>query len=258
MTGLSRPRRLVGLAAPVAGVVLLGGVALATIPGAGGIIHACYNNTNGGLRVVESTADCRPNEADLAWNQVGPQGPAGPQGPSGPQGPPGPQGSQGPQGPTGQTGPQGPQGPQGPAGPSGTGSDLFQKQIGPPNSATLQGPSVNVFPEILRLTLPPGRYLITAKTVINNDNNLAAQNNARTAGCAVSQATVVSGPNDRAYALVDGFDGRATVTNLLPLDLPNGGDVILGCEVLFDPPNNKVFARDVRLVAQRVSTITTQ
>src|SRR5437899_6445286 len=56
-------------------------------------IQACYNNTNGGLRRVNSAADCRSHETPISWNiagPAGPQGPAGAQGPVGPQGPPGP------------------------------------------------------------------------------------------------------------------------------------------------------------------------
>ena len=46
-------------------------------------IQACYNNTNGALRRVNSPADCRHHETSISWNiagPVGPQGPAGPQG----------------------------------------------------------------------------------------------------------------------------------------------------------------------------------
>ncbi len=56
-------------------------------------IQACYNDTNGGLRRVNSAADCKTHETPISWNiagPAGPQGPAGAQGPVGPQGPPGP------------------------------------------------------------------------------------------------------------------------------------------------------------------------
>src|SRR2546428_12472252 len=56
-------------------------------------IQACYNDTNGGLRRVNSAADCRTHETPISWNiagPAGPQGPAGGQGPGGPQGPAGP------------------------------------------------------------------------------------------------------------------------------------------------------------------------
>jgi hypothetical protein len=107
-----------------------GGVAYATIPGAGGVIHGCYAKLGGSLRVVD-TGTCRATESPLSWNQMGQQGPQGLQGPQGPQGPQGAKGDAGPQGPAGQqgakgdtgstgpTGPQGPQGDPGPAGPQG-------------------------------------------------------------------------------------------------------------------------------------------
>src|SRR6266550_1996077 len=47
-------------------------------------IQACYNDTNGGLRRVNSAADCKNHETSISWNVAGPQGPVGPQGPPGP------------------------------------------------------------------------------------------------------------------------------------------------------------------------------
>src|SRR5258706_3464474 len=58
-------------------------------------IQACYNDTNGGLRRVNSPADCKNHETPISWNTAGPagpQGPAGRQGPTGAQGPAGPGG----------------------------------------------------------------------------------------------------------------------------------------------------------------------
>jgi len=143
------------LTALVGGLVLLalcGGVALATIPGAGGVIHGCYGKYGGAVRVID-TGSCRPTEAPLSWNQTGPQGLPGPQGPQGQQGqqgakgdpgPQGPAGSQGPAGPQGQkgdtgsagaAGPQGPQGPKGDQGPAGnvSGYEVIEADIDVPN-----------------------------------------------------------------------------------------------------------------------------
>ena len=96
---LGRPRWLL-LAVVVA--LAAGSAAWATIPGAGGVISACYKNVNGQLRVVDSASACRPSETTLAWNETGIAGPTGPTGPVGP---------------TGATGPTGPEGPVGPPGP---------------------------------------------------------------------------------------------------------------------------------------------
>jgi hypothetical protein len=72
-------RRLV-VAVVAAAVVLAGGaVALASIPDAQGVIHACRNTKDGSLRVIDADAGqtCGKDEAALNWNQTGPQGPAG-------------------------------------------------------------------------------------------------------------------------------------------------------------------------------------
>ena len=87
----------------------LGGVAYATIPDPGGVIHGCYEKNQGQLRVIDSGQNqtCRSSEVALKWNQTGPQGPkgdAGATGPTGPQGPAGPQGATGPQGAPGASG----------------------------------------------------------------------------------------------------------------------------------------------------------
>jgi hypothetical protein len=73
--------------AAVAVVVAAGGVALAAIPDSSGVIHSCYRNGNGRLRVVESVTDCKKKETAISWNRRGPRGLPGPQGPQGPPGP---------------------------------------------------------------------------------------------------------------------------------------------------------------------------
>lgn len=91
-----------------------------------GVLEACVNPGNGGMRLVAAGEACRNNENRVQWNVVGP---AGPQGPVGPQGPPGPQGATGPQGPAG---PQGPQGLQGATGPQGLQGEPGADAGGPP------------------------------------------------------------------------------------------------------------------------------
>ena len=89
---------LLGAVALAAG----GSVAWAIIPDSGGVIHGCYDNVSGKLRVSDTDDGepkaCGNSETPLSWNQQGRQGP---------QGPPGPRG---PKGDTGDTGPQGPPG----------------------------------------------------------------------------------------------------------------------------------------------------
>jgi hypothetical protein len=91
-----------------------------------------------------------------------PYGVAFPRGAStpGPPGPPGPQGPPGERGPQGDPGPIGPQGPPGPP----AISTLYTAELD--YQADVR---INPTPtEILRLSLPPGRYAITATVLIAN------------------------------------------------------------------------------------------
>jgi hypothetical protein len=82
-----------------------GGLAYASIPDSGGVIHGCYKKTSpnqGTIRVIDTDKGqtCSNAENALNWNQTGPQGPTGPAGPTGADGPTGPQGPPGAPGPT--------------------------------------------------------------------------------------------------------------------------------------------------------------
>ncbi len=76
-------------------VVLFGGIAYASIPDSGGVIHACYQSPppSGGanLQVIDTDAGghCSGGKVELTWNQVGPQGPTGATGATGATGPQG-------------------------------------------------------------------------------------------------------------------------------------------------------------------------
>jgi hypothetical protein len=92
-------RKRFWFAVVTAGAVLaVVGIVHATIPDSGGVLHGCYANNNGSLRIVDNPATCKNNETAVSWSQTGPQGAQGPQGTQGIQGPQGPQGSQGPAG----------------------------------------------------------------------------------------------------------------------------------------------------------------
>ena len=83
------PHRVLRLAVAASAIgALAAGLAYATVPDSAGVIHACYGNRDGSLRVVDTETGqaCNPRETALTWNQ---QGPIGPQGPAGAQGPPG-------------------------------------------------------------------------------------------------------------------------------------------------------------------------
>ena len=115
------PRAAVFAAAALAVIGVVAGVAYATIPDGGGVIHACYQNLSGALRVIDTDAGdaCHSSETALNFNQTGPQGPKGDQGDQGVQGEQGPRGDRGPQGSTGDQGVPGIQGPKGDDGVSG-------------------------------------------------------------------------------------------------------------------------------------------
>jgi hypothetical protein len=105
---MSRP---LTFAVAVVAALAAAGIAYATIPDSGGVIHGCYAKASGGtppgtLRVIDTGIgqSCGLNEVALNWNQQGVKGATGAQGPAGPQGPVGPPGQQGATGPTGASG----------------------------------------------------------------------------------------------------------------------------------------------------------
>jgi hypothetical protein len=68
------------------------------------VIHACVNDTNGEVRIVDDPSECREHEHSVVWSVSGPTGATGPKGATGATGPTGPTGAAGP---TGATGPAG-------------------------------------------------------------------------------------------------------------------------------------------------------
>ncbi len=68
----------------VGALLVAGGIAYATIPDGGGVIHACYQKNQGALRVIDKAQSCSSSENALTWSQTGPQGQQGPPGPTGP------------------------------------------------------------------------------------------------------------------------------------------------------------------------------
>jgi len=66
-------------------LVLVGGVAYASIPGPDGVIHGCVA-TSGKVLIIDSSATCPSGQTALNWNQTGPAGPAGADGVDGTDG----------------------------------------------------------------------------------------------------------------------------------------------------------------------------
>lgn len=137
---LTRKRVGIGIAAAV--LVASGGAAFATgsisaIVGADGVIHGCYKEQNGQLRVVAAVEACGPSERPIQWSEGGPAGPAGA---TGTKGEPGAPGAQGPQGPAGTNGANGVNGTNGQ-----DGSDAASALTGRIDVVELAGASRTIF-----------------------------------------------------------------------------------------------------------------
>ena len=80
MFGRLRPRlTYANVVATLALVLGMGGGAYAaveSIPGPGGVIHGCYRNRGGDLRLVGAGKKCLSTETSIAFNQRGQQGAA--------------------------------------------------------------------------------------------------------------------------------------------------------------------------------------
>jgi hypothetical protein len=204
-------KKLTALIVGVGAALALVSVSAAAIPDAGGVIHACYDNQSGSVRIIDSAGGnpkgCGNKEIALTWNQQGLQGPVGPPGPQGPKGDigaTGATGAQGEKGDTGATGPAGPAGPQGdkgetgavgPAGPAGPAGAQGEKGAtgatgpagpqGPKGDTGAAGPSdayyyrqywetdliAADYTTIDYISVPAGKYVVTAKTQVNTTHN---------------------------------------------------------------------------------------
>jgi hypothetical protein len=86
------------VAATLALFITLGGsgaYAITSIPGSDGVIHGCYQEKKGTLRIVKAGAKCLRSEKAITWNQTGPMVQPGLQGAKGDTGATGAQGGQG-------------------------------------------------------------------------------------------------------------------------------------------------------------------
>src|ERR1043166_10182266 len=94
---VARPRALVSGALVFA--VLSGGGALCAkvihSPDDAGVFHGCYDQVNGQLRLVDSSADCKNSELAVWWNQTGSAGATGATGAAGANGATGTAGADG-------------------------------------------------------------------------------------------------------------------------------------------------------------------
>jgi hypothetical protein len=98
--GTARGKRRLAVVVVVGALIGAAGAAYAAIPDSNGIIHGCYTNRGGLLRVIDLSMSqkCTAFETPLDWSQKGPKGDPGPPGPAGAAGDTGAQGPPGPPG----------------------------------------------------------------------------------------------------------------------------------------------------------------
>lgn len=134
----SRIRRML-IGAGVAAVAI-GGVVYAAIPDSNGVIHGCYSDKDGDLRVVNSPDECRKKEIAVSWNKTGAKGDKGDTGIPGVPGATGPKGDTGATGPKGDTGAPGVPGVPGAQGDKGdTGAPGAKGDTGAPGAPGAPG-----------------------------------------------------------------------------------------------------------------------
>jgi hypothetical protein len=143
-----------------------------------------------------------------------------------------------------QRGPVGPQGPKGDAGaPGPTGpSDVY---IAGSATHTHTPP----YPEVASVSVPPGEYLIEAKTDIGSDTAGAGG----AGGCLIAPALGAEAW-DASSAAFPGIVSQFTSTNLSlagAAALPSGGTVILACK----ENQGSLFTDDARLWATKVGSL---
>lgn len=163
------------------------------------------------------------------------QCPAGTPGPPGPPGPQGPKGDPGPKGDQGLTGPEGAEGPRGP-------SDAFAFAGIDSSVLSLQGADIGV------LALPPGAYVITAKSRFDLPPD--SQPTAINCTLALADGANLAGPflDDSAASLAL-FEGSVTLPLLVAGEVPSGGTAVLNCH------GDTVAYSSVKLVAIRVGAL---
>src|SRR5579859_4808084 len=175
-----KPSRRAALVAVIAGAGLFGVATAvqASVPDAGGVIHACYNansahgSPTGALRVIDTSkigGVCASGESPLNWNAKGPTGAQGPQGAQGVQGPKGDNGANGDPGLAGAQGLKGDKGDKGDPGSTGApgpigASDAYIARNDGPVDITGDGATV------VTLNLPAGYYTLTGDATLTNSD----------------------------------------------------------------------------------------
>jgi len=218
-------------------VVAATGIVVATIPGTGGVIHACYSRSGGTLRVIDdSVTNCKQGETSLSWNMKGEPGPTGPAGATGPAGP---AGAPGADGAPGVTGPQGVQGPEGPAG-----------SIAGYQAVALSGGNLNSTGSdvVVSLLLPAGNWSVSTRVLVQS-----AGGTEYFVGCSLRSPN----PEDSISALESvSTQAQQTSSQVLPMmalvALPTGGTLEVVCG---DSLGQPARWSNAKIVATQVTTI---
>jgi hypothetical protein len=148
MRSLFTNRRLAPIAGALAAMSL---AALAAAPQASATtIYACVNKRTGAARVFTRIPRCSRHERRVAWDTQGPAGRTG---------------ATGKTGPTGRTGLTGKNGTNGTNGANGANGAVAGYSASQPASVEFTGKKEA---PILTKTLPPGNYIVSAKTVVSS------------------------------------------------------------------------------------------
>jgi Collagen triple helix repeat (20 copies) len=230
--------RWAALGVIVAGLAA-GGIAYASIPDAGGVIHTCFDKAGGRLYVIDTGLGQQCNsvtQGSLNFNQIGPQGPTGPSGLQGPSGVQGPSGPSGQSGTPGSSGPSGPSGPPGAAGAAGT-SDLY---IAHANGFNVIDDATET---VVTKDVPAGNYAIFAKLSVRGDLDSSV------ARCVMrANGVLVDDTND--FTVDDEF------TEFVPLQgaasMATAGPILVECN---DSGADQIIVETWWLSAIKVSTI---
>jgi hypothetical protein len=69
--GISTVARAACLATFAGLLAIMPGLGRATIPDAAGVIHGCYNASNGNQRIIDTSVEsCKKNEVPIQWSQT--------------------------------------------------------------------------------------------------------------------------------------------------------------------------------------------
>jgi hypothetical protein len=131
-----------------AGALAIGALVYAAPQAEAATVYVCANRDSGVVRMVARTARCRRGESKLSWSTTGPAGANGANGANGKDGAQGREGAQGKEGAVGKNGL------------NGAVAGYFASNFGP----VWFTEAVEV--TVVSKTIPPGNYLVFAKTAI--------------------------------------------------------------------------------------------